>query len=70
MSKMKSSLHSGKSMELSRDPGSNCNGLWKGKAGWRIQESNGEGSPAMGPDDWRGKKASLNASNSKVSGLI
>lgn len=67
MSETKSSLHSAKSMELSKVSGSDCNGLWIEKAGSRIRGQKGEGSPAVEPNDRRGKKASLKASNSKVS---
>lgn len=70
MSKMKSLLHNAKSMELSREFGSNCNGLWIERSGSRVHESNGEGAPAVGPNDRRCKKASLKASNSKVSSQI
>lgn len=67
MSETKSLLHSAKSMELSKVSGSNCNGLWIEKAESRIRGQKSDGSPAVEPNDRRGKKASLKASNSKVS---
>lgn len=67
ISETKSLLHSAKLMEFSEVSGSNCNGLWTEKAGSRIRGHKGERSPAVELNDRRGKKASLKASNSKVS---